>query len=96
MDMNFDLQAYLDNMRREQREDHTTLVEKVDVGFTAATTAVAAVANALAEHKLEDAARLTTLEGAHAAGRWFVRAVIGALVVGGCGVLWDMIVNHGV
>ncbi len=73
-------------MRQEQRDDHATLVGKVDEVLAAA-----------ASHELIDAhrfaeidRRLTPIETTRTTLRW----VIGSGFVAGLGLLVDVIVNH--
>ena len=92
--MDFDLQDFLGDMRREQREDHQTLVQKVDAGFGAVSARASALEKDLESHKLDDTRRLTILEGGHNLTKWFARVAIGAVVTGAIGIFWDYLVNH--
>lgn len=63
----WDLQSYLEDMRKEQREAHAVLTEKLDdLGKT------------VASHET----RLTVLDNMRRNVRWLVTATIGALIMG--------------
>ncbi len=77
-------------MAAESRQNHATLVEKVDKGF-------ATVLAGAASHELHDVQRfadidrrLTPIETTRTTLRW----VIGSGFVAGLGLLVDIVVNH--
>lgn len=83
-------QQLIAEMRREQREDHQTLVEKVDEGFQKVTASIAT-------HVLEDTTkfagietRLIVVEGTRKTMRWFM----GAAIVAFLGALAEFVFNH--
>jgi hypothetical protein len=93
----FNVQAFLSEMRNEQREDaesarqsHATLTTKVDEGFKA----IAAVASAheLAEAKqfAEVDKRLSTVENTRRTMRWLGATVLVSL----CGAVVDFLFVH--
>lgn len=83
-------QAMLAEMRREQREDHQSLVTAMGEGFEKVTTA-------MSTHVLEDTTkfaaidkRLSTVENTRRTMRWLGATVIVAVI----GVLLEFLSNH--
>lgn len=86
----FSVQAFLAEMRQEQREDHKALTDKVDEGFKS-------IASSMSAHELEDAKqfgaidkRLEAVENTRRSMHWLGATVIVAFV----GVALDFIFNH--
>ncbi len=86
----FSIQAYLEQMRREQREDHNLLVVKVDEGF-------GNIASAMSTHELQDEERfgsvdkrLSVVENSRRAMLWLA----GVLLAGAVTMAFDLVVNH--
>lgn len=88
--MEFNLQAYLETMHADHREDTANLTKKLDEGF-------AAVTERLHEHELSDQrlfasfdSRIKPIEGVHKTARWLLGAVIVAMLTGAA----DIVFNH--
>jgi len=93
MGIEFNVQTFLSEMRKELRADHQRLVERVDLGFSELTLTARAVRDELVNHTADDyrAAealnqRLSPIENAMKKSndrvKWTLRTIIGALVVG--------------
>lgn len=85
-----DIQSLLLEMRKEQREDHDRLVEKVDDGFRALQTSMTnhEVADVKAFSAIDN--RLLIVENMRRTIRW-----LGATAVGGSiAAVADYFVNH--
>ncbi len=85
-----DIQQLLLTMREEQRDDHRSLVEKVDTGFFE-------IRQAMATHTVEDTKnfaaidnRLTPVENTRRTLRWLSAAIFVALITAAV----DLIFNH--
>lgn len=95
--MAINVQTMLSEMRAESREDHATLVLKIDTGFSEIRAGSATIASDLRQHTADDAlaqqrldGRLASIEGNRKTLRWLG----GCLVIATLGFLSDMLVNH--
>jgi hypothetical protein len=79
MDKEFDLQEFLAEMRKEQREDHKVLSDKVDIAV-----------NLLHNHET----RIVIVENMRKSVRWLIGAGIGGGGLGGVVAIWDFVVSH--
>ncbi len=91
----------LETMRREAREDHLTLVRKVEDGFAQIDARAGAIADDLATHQVDDlekqadvARRLQPLEVLNKNMQWFLATVIAAFIMVGAAGVWDYVENH--
>jgi len=89
-DVTFNVQQFLNDMRRELREDNQRVSDKVEQGIASANDVVKAVADRLVELQFEHyndkealATRVTTIEQTVSLVRWASRTVIAAALVGG-------------
>jgi len=85
-----ELEKFLLEMRREQRDDHERLVEKVDAGFLSISTS-------MAKHELDDTkafntidSRLVIVENMRRTIRWLAVTTVG----GGIAATADYLINH--
>lgn len=85
----FDVQAFLADMRAEYREDHRSLATRVDEGFKELSATAMAVRDGLVQHTADDLVvagsldkRLAPIEKAIGSFKWMGRIFIGAVVVG--------------
>lgn len=88
------IQTILLDMRREQREDHQTLVKKVDAGFGGVHTRINDHEVKDVEEFTEIAGRLKTLEEARSEIRWLFGILVSAFLVGGVTFIWDFVKHH--
>jgi hypothetical protein len=79
MDKEFDLQGFLAEMRKEHREDHQELSDKVDIAV-----------NLLHNHET----RIVIVENMRKSVRWLIGTVIGGGGLGGVIAIWNFIVSH--
>lgn len=93
MPIPFNVQTFLSEMRKELREDHHRLVERVDAGFAEINDLALVVRDQLGSHTLDDHrafqaldTRLSPIEAAMKMSndriKWSTRTVIAAVVVG--------------
>lgn len=93
----FNLQDFLRDMRREEQEAHASLLTHMQGGFAETAARTTVLSDALTRHTLTDLevamkldARLSRLEEKARTVSWLA----GALMVGTIGFLADMLVNH--
>ena len=96
----FNLQRYLEDMRRDQAEAHRELSSKMDSGFKAITERASQIAEDLQEHEQADltasgvlSTRLSNLEALHNTVRWLGRTAVGALIAGAITLVYKMVVK---
>lgn len=85
-----DIQGLLLEMRKEQREDHDRLVEKVDEGFRSLQSAMSTheVSDLKAFNAIDN--RLMIVENMRRTIRWLAVTSVGAGIAGAA----DYLVNH--
>lgn len=95
--MEIDLQKFLTEMRREQREDTAALEKKLDVGFGVVAKRAEHLERLVADHTLDDAkaaaaleVRLRAMEHLSKDATWLLRTVVASLIV----FLFDLLFNH--
>lgn len=91
----------LETMRQEARQDHLTLVKKVDDGFRLATERASSIAEQLNDHEKADlevqaefAQQLQPVLALARNARWLLATIIAAFVMAGVAAAWDLTVNH--
>ncbi len=90
----FNLQAYLGDMRNEARNGISNLSEKVEHGFNNIHTRATDITSKLVKHELDESNkflilsnRLDVLETLHNEWKWFKRTLIAAIIGAGVAAL---------
>lgn len=95
MSIEFNVQTFLSEMRKELREDHRLLVSRVDDGFAEVTATARAVRDELVNHTSEDYRtaqaldiRLQPIESALKNVKWMTRTIVAAAILGAIDLLF--------
>lgn len=99
--MAFNIQEFLSDMREEMQSSHRDLRQNMDKGFEDVATKATAISNALRDHEAADLQvqndlrrSIGGLTNFQKNINWFTRACIGAVIVSGIGMAFDLVHNH--